>query len=47
MEFVYQQFPYREKKESSFQGLCAKELNLDRHRFLSEEKNMKGIVMIK
>jgi hypothetical protein len=33
MQYVYQQFPCREKRESSFQVLCAKELNLDGQRF--------------
>jgi hypothetical protein len=33
MQYVYQKFPCREKREGSFQGLCAKELNLDGQRF--------------
>jgi hypothetical protein len=37
MQYVYQQFPGREKRESSFQ-VCSP---------LPEEKNMKGKVMVK
>jgi hypothetical protein len=33
MQYVYQQFPCRDKMESSFRGLCAKVLNLVGQRF--------------
>jgi hypothetical protein len=33
MQYVYQQFSCGVKRESSFQGVCAKELNLDGQRF--------------